>query len=261
MRVALAEDRAGLAVQPDYRAAERWALDEVVRFLPVGQRTVWGVDLRDNLRFVERCEPPSGHPSSCRETYDEAAAILRLANLIRQAFAYHRVPFTRATLREATLALGRWDNYFESARSQFIWELFLNDRMYDAVPEGFPDPPGKQIILFHPNASLEYAWDADDRVNGVLTVELVGVNFLRWHDNSSDMGNAIGVSAVVNFADRGDYNAVSYGGMVHYANRYSAGLAYEKGGSFNAFVSFDLARGIAGQSKKLREFRDRLSLP
>ena len=264
IRFALAEDRTALAARPDYRAAERWALNQVVQFLPIREEAEWGVDLRDDLRFVERCEPPSGHVSECRAAYDDAAVILRFANLIYQAFAYHGVPFREATLRDATLAIGRWDNYFESARSQFIWELFLNDLRYDAVPEGFPDPPSSQIILMHPNASLEYAPDAEDRVKGILTLEVLGYNFWRWHRDSSDMSTALGVSAVVNFADREGYDTVSYGAMAHYANRYSVGVAFGKGPngvSTSMFVSVDLARVITSQSKKLRALRDSLSLP
>ena len=249
-----------LAADPDHFEGDTWQpqFDTDIQFLIINDE--YAINLDRDLGFEERC---AESPTACREVYLEAADGLRFAHLAELLFGFLYEPYLHATHEEARVARLQWDQYFETARSQYLWELVVNDRLYRAPSEGFPQPPSSQIILFHPSASLEYVNSGESRLQPLLTVELLGYNFWRWRGET--MGPALGISAVMNVSDRSGYDTLSWGVMAHVNHRYSVGVARAggstDGGSMSLLVSLDVGEFFSSRSRRFQEIRDRIPWP
>ena len=255
MAAELAEDLLNLRLNVGYQAAERWVVENGNDLIPADSAT-YRVNLHRDLQYGERCKQVEG----CNAAYQEAADALRLANLIHRVFLYQYQPYLSKTRgRLQTLAI-YWDDYFNKARSQYPWELAVNDLRYNPPVDKFVEPPRDQIILLHPGLGVEYVQDAEvNRFQPVLVVELIGYNFWRWTDRG--MGTSLGASAVMNLSDHPGYDTLSWGGVIHINQQYSFGVTHStgpSGGATRVFMSMNVADLVPSKSVKLHKIYDEL---
>jgi hypothetical protein len=121
----------------------------------------------------------------------------------------------------------QWDYYFDEARSQFWWEFTANNLLYNPPGNKFSAPPHGQLILFHPQAAVEYVGgDAtvDKAYNLVGIVELVGYNRLRWRKGGAYSNWPVGISLIVSYVPATLGDDFGYGLMIHVKNNYSFGV-------------------------------------
>ena len=170
----------------------------------------------------------------CAAEIAMAETLARTSTLAESALTYYTSCYIDEADKEAIVLDRKWTTYFEDARSQYPWELAFNGWRMDKNDTrdvvngnrmGFLYPPAYQWILAHPSVALEYVSDAPDgqEFKPAVLVEVFGYN--RWkYEADGSMGNALGVSAVALFADRGEVKDLGYGLMMHVNNTYSIGV-------------------------------------
>jgi hypothetical protein len=178
----------------------------------------------------------------------------------------------------------QWDYYFTGARSQYIWELALNSRLYDkkllsrCKKEKGSDlmnwelekfckdrsdvqlstPPTEQWILLHPSAALEYT-SADDGGNSstraVAIVEIIGYNKFA-HKDGMPLKWPIGISVISTISLDNNGDRFGYGAMLHLKNNFSIGVARRKFGGKKEttwLLSADLGKLITKATAEAQE--------
>ena len=188
--------------------------------------------------------------AACATAFDTAKEVLRVARLTRLALLRSETPFFRGLLEVNLKREKSWGDYFERARSQYIWELALNSwRMGDSRQEvspgvrgGFRDVPTSQIILLHPYVAMEYAnAEAEgNKFNGTVLVDLVGYNRWSWKPDGA-MGFAIGGSLILAASDHAATDDFAVGAMLHVNHQWSIGLVFG-GDDPTVVVSADVAQ-------------------
>jgi len=186
--------------------------------------------------------------NTCRAAFETVREVLRIARLARVGLETSETLVMRQHLLETDRRATSWDEYFSTARSQYLWELLLNGAVMGdsrqevgGVRRGFRSVPHGQWLLLHPNVAFEYA-EAEpdgDRFAGTVLLDLVGYNRWRWNRDGS-MGFALGASLIVAASDHAVHNDVGWGVMVHLNHRWSAGVVF--GDTPTYVVSGDVAQ-------------------
>ncbi len=185
----------------------------------------------------------------CITAFDTTKEVLRVARLTRRALLTSETPFLWGILAENRKRERSWDDYFERARSQYIWELALNSwrlgdtrQKVDDVSVGFREVPTSQITLLHPYVAMEYA-NAEtegNKFNGTALIDLVGYNRWSWKPDGS-MGFAIGGSLILSASDHAATDDIALGAMLHVNHQWSVGLVFG-GDDPTVVVSADVAQ-------------------
>ena len=201
--------------------------------------------------------------SSCETALNSAAHVLRIAALVRRVMLipiYGRLNDIHNAL---SLLDGEWTYYFEEARSQYPWELALNDRRYDGAPNQLERPPKGQLIFIHPTVALEYVGGGTENeaaYNTVPIVELLGYNVLRLRRNGPPLKRPIGFSTIASYTPATTGDNVGYGVMVHIGNDFSVGFTQRDTGLQQErtwLVSVDLGKLFLQKSQETKErFRE-----
>jgi hypothetical protein len=185
----------------------------------------------------------------CITAFDTTKEVLRVARLTRLALLRSETKVLRDTLAENLKREKSWNDYFDRARSQYIWELALNSwrlgdtrQKVDGVSVGFRDVPTSQIILLHPYVAMEYAKSEPDgnKFNGTVLIDLVGYNRWGWKPDGS-MGFAIGGSLILAASDHIVTDNIALGAMLHVNHQWSIGLVFG-GDDPTVVVSGDVAQ-------------------
>lgn len=208
------------------------------RFTPVGHTYFAGgeteIDLEDFLR--DEC------PGSCAAAFHRAVRISTLASLYRRSLTKLTDDWRRHALEHLDALDARWQAYFESARSQFPWELAVNSWRYDRSPH-LVEPPTSQIIVLHPEPVFEVTTEGDSELEEALALELIG--FHRWTYEGTQVARPLGVSLLATW--RGSAaEEVGYGLIVHLPRFWSLGATYREDQT-SIVVSTDLAKLVTNK--------------
>ena len=182
---------------------------------------------------------------ACREAASVGKVVFRAAALVRIALRFSEQDTYQQALDAARVRDTKWTHYFDRARLQFPWEMYLNGRRHgreNRKAGGFADVPNDQWILLHPSVGLEYVKDAPrgSRFEPALVLELIGYNRWRWKSDGR-MGTAYGVSLIQTYSDRAGLESLRTGVMFHYDSRYSVALT-RGSGETGIMLSVDLSR-------------------
>jgi hypothetical protein len=207
---------------------------------------------------VERaCQPAS---QDCTAEFERVREVLRLARLTRLVLNQSFAPFFQAHLDETSKRLKQWGEYFDTARSQYPWELFINSKamgdsreVIEGVKQGYRNVPSQQFIVLHPTMSFEYDRNQPkgQQMNVVAVVDVFGINRWSWNTDGS-MGTAIGATAIASIGDKASGSNVAWGAMVHVNHKYSVGFTV-RGDDRALLVSADVPKLWAKVPQSVRE--------
>jgi len=232
-----------------------------------GRQTLWAWD--DHKFFVDepfsldyaslvRVACASG-ADSCSAAAAEAVEVNVVAGLTRQVLKFEARPRVVEYAVELQKLKGDWDYYFDKGRSQFIWELLLNARLYEADDGELAPPPAYQFILFHPMVALEYVGAGpqnEQAYNAAALVELIGYNRLPKSRAGSKLSSlAIGGSIVGTYTAENIGDRIGIGAMVHINNNWSFGFTRRDTGAGTEttwLVSADLLKTVLKKSSEAR---------
>lgn len=238
----------------------------VAQRLPLGEQSVkgweWdgltkqfrGLPAVDAKRLDVTCAAPTD--VACREAASAGKVVFRAAALVRAALRFSLEDTYQQALEAARVRDAKWTHYFDEARLQFPWELYVNGLRHareNRKAGGFADVPDDQWIVLHPGVGLEYVRDAPrgSRFEPALVVELIGYNRWRWKPDGR-MGTALGISLIQTYSDRAGFESGRPGIMLHYDHKYS--LALTRGdGETGLMLSVDLSRLVDRVGDEARE--------
>jgi len=123
----------------------------------------------------------------------------------------------------------RWDYYLNEARSQYLWELALNSKLYAASEHRLNAPPNHQWILLHPSAAFEYTGGGaqnERAYDAIIMLEAFGYNRFDWSTPEGKQSSLppLGASLVVTYTPDNTGDHEGYGIVLHVANKYSFGI-------------------------------------
>jgi hypothetical protein len=143
----------------------------------------------------------------------------------------------------------QWDNFHFKAKSQYPWEFAINSFLLKNK-RPIVKPPSKQLILLHPNISLEL--DTSDldalKTYQVFNIELLG---MAWnYNNYSDYFSVSGLLTLNNDLGNG------YGGMLSW-NDFQLGVVHHTSiKKTNLIITIDLIKFIQKGVTKWDNIRD-----
>jgi hypothetical protein len=225
----------------------------------------------------QRCPPTIGQPPKeltpdCIKAIAVATHIIRLVNLTASLHACVGTERLKSARKQLALLDTEWDDYFFRTHSQYIWELFLNERRHrgerasDRGNDLFARPPRDQIILLHPNAAYEYVGGGtrnDKSYRPIVFVEVLGYSRFGWDEDMKN-GTAtfrpgFGASLVATYTPDNTGSHLGYGFIVHAYNKYSLGVTRRDTGAgkdTSVLLSVDLMRFLLKPSDALmKSFR------
>ena len=208
------------------------------------------------------CSMPAADPTkiaiSCLETLNETGSVIRSTALMQQILQVS-VEGRLEEHHKALVDLDReWDYYFEEARSQYLWELAINARRYDAPDDKFAPPPEDQIIFLHPTVAMEYVGGGaqNERSYEVAAViELIGYNRFKWGEDSK-MKWPLGIAVVATVTPYNTGDRVGYGMMFHVNNKWSLGVIRRDTGAGDDttwLITADLMKLILKKSEEVKK--------
>ena len=187
----------------------------------------------------------------CTATFDSVREAMRIIGLARRTLNVEASPILRAQLDATTLRLKKWGHYFDTVRSQYVWELKINSwLMRDTRPQnaagvsqGFRDVPSNQWMVLHPSVSFEFNKGAADgqKLEPAVVIDVIGYNVWKWRDDGG-MGRAVGGSLIATIGDKASGHYVGWGGMLHINHTYSAGYTIRRGGEKAFLLTADVAK-------------------
>lgn len=150
----------------------------------------------------------------------------------------------------------KWDNYFNTALSQYPWELAANEGIYSSNRSsmGLNEPPNYQVILFHPSLAYEYINKSNTK-NSII-IEL-GYNGWGWDENGSMTYPLLGISGISfigNYSNHADINAPDwgYGILLHYKTAISIGVV-QYNNDTGVVVNYDFTKYFLDQAKAIQD--------
>ncbi|TYT24954.1 hypothetical protein FZO89_00905 [Luteimonas viscosa] len=172
-----------------------------------------------------------GYTSACQQAQRSAADILRHATLANAVLG-RLVQLVRLVPKYEDLKVldDQWSYYWERGRSQYPWELWVNQRRFlrdHPDPNQFVGPPTSQIILLHLDAAMEYAKSHSgmgSELNAIALVEVIGYNRLSYAADGSS-GRSFGGSIITTVSPESGGKRFGWGAMMHFTDRISLGVA------------------------------------
>jgi hypothetical protein len=170
--------------------------------------------------------------AECVAAFDRAREVLRIARLTRHILNLSFAEVFGVHLGATTMRLKQWGAYFDSARSQYPWELLINGKamgddrkVIEGVKQGFRSVPNYQWIAVHPTIAFEYdkTQPKGEQMNPVAVVDIFGVNKWTWKTDGT-MGTAYGATIIASIGDKAAGNNISWGLMGHLNHKYSVGF-------------------------------------
>ena len=237
--------------------AQTWQVDNHTLF-PVEDGSE---SLIDYSRIIHTTCSTSDHEvtATCEAALNSAANVLRIAELVRRVIQTSVYGRLREIHDKLSLLDGEWTYYFEDARSQYPWELAINDRRYDGASNQLERPPKGQLIFVHPTVAIEYLGggiENEAAYNTVPIVELVGYNVLRWRSDGPQLKWPVGFSAIASYTPATTGDRVGYGIVLHVGNDFSVGVTQRDTGSQQErtwLLSIDLGKLFLEKSQEARE--------
>ena len=225
------------------RAAQQALGDHDVKGWEWGGASFRGLPSIDLASLNVNCAQPDEAP--CKAAAGTAKLVLRAAALVRETLKFNQSGAYEDAVRAARVRESKWNSYFDDARLQFPWELYVNGLRYgreNRSAGGFAETPSDQIIFLHPGVGMEYVRGAPSgsRFQPALVLELVGYNRWTW-TREGKIENAFGASLVQTYSDRAGLSSSRRGVMFHLQNKYSLAVT-SSNGKTGFLMSIDLAK-------------------
>ena len=197
---------------------------------------------------------------ACPPRLATAEGLVRAAHFAARAYSVEQASAITKAEARAVVRDAQWRSYFADTRSQYPWELLVNNWAYERSlpePRALRGPPTSQWILLHPDVAMQYVGGAaaGDRFKPALVLDLVGYNFWKWGDDNKPK-NALGASLVRTYADTASVPSGAWGISVHVASKYTITLT-DHDGKAGVLLSIDLAGAV---TKASQEWQDRFRL-
>lgn len=226
------------------------------------ERFFYSVSTLDDVKYV----PDVEEIEACRARFagivpDPAElTCLEVFEDLEEAINVYKLSYQAMTAQGAAQVFGEisgsWSRYFEVARSQTTFDLFLTSILERShMQKGYiVGPPKRQWFLLRPNAILQFHDGAPkgDQFKPGLSVEWFGFNY--WDE--SPLGFPFGLSIATTYADSPDVNTVGTGVTLHVKNSFTIGWA--RNGDDNSFhVSMDLLQLFEDKQEQFDKYKAR----
>ncbi len=218
--------------------------------IPTNTGYEFGVDyskLDDGLfdeTVNEKCKSITEYKTECVDVLEQ----LREAILIYKKGVV--IEETANALEKLKLYTNDWEKYYTKARSQTFLELLVNSEIFrnEITSPTFVQPPGWQLILFHPNILMEHVSAAPqgDEFKEALALEWIGINWWK-------LKVPFGFSLFSTFSDRAEVSDAGHGVLFHFYNHYSIGATYHDG-DMGVSVSIDLLKIFESKRSQIEQY-------
>lgn len=194
--------------------------------------------------------------TECNQTPSCEELLKSLAIAINQ----YKEPYVRlsaeATTKNITILRKSWDNYFEEARSQTMWDAVLTTSLEKRylTQDKLVGPMQRQWFLVHPSLVVENASNALDgeEAQQGLAVEWFGVNW--WNKETSPIGTPFGISLASIYSSRPSVDDVGHGIMLTFSNSLSIGWA-DHGGDDGYYISVDFLSLLTEKKERWKDYK------
>ena len=202
---------------------------------------------------VDTASPKCNEAPSCKVLLESLAV----------AINQYKEPYVRlsanATSKKITVLRKAWDNYFEEARSQTLWDAVLTTNMEEdhLTQDRLVGPMQRQWFLVHPSLVIENvsdAFDGEETQQG-LAVEWLGVNY--WNKETSPVGMPLGISLASIYSSRPNVDDAGHGLMLTFNNSLSIGWA-DHGGDDGYYVSVDFLGLLTKKKERWTDYKDKI---
>lgn len=250
------------------KAARLNAKDSVAAILSTVQtdRFSEGIDAQGNLAFFAGRETeivplttgPRGEPlfQLSREQIENIRYRARAINSILKQDVLGTAYLDAVMAMER--AEVRWQNYLQDGVSQYPWEVLFNGLLSSP---GIQYPPRYQLLLFHPEISVEFSTHSFDNFvpEEAMTIDIIGLTYYT----SDDFSHFWGISTIT--SHRSDLG-LGIGARLRFGASVNAGIIWhdidDDGNYFDAspyaVLSLDFFQLLKSRADKLREVRDEI---
>lgn len=207
----------------------------------------------DTVGDVDTASPACNQAPSCKELLESLAV----------AINQYKEPYVRlsadATTKKITVLRKAWDNYFEEARSQTLWDVVLTTKMEEdyLTQDKLVGPMQRQWFLVHPSLVVENVSDAHDgkETQQGLAVEWLGMNW--WNKEASPIGVPFGISLASIYSSRPDVDDAGHGVLMTINNSMSIGWA-DHGEHDGYYVSVDLLSLMTEKKERWTDYKEKI---
>lgn len=200
---------------------------------------------------VDTASPECNQAPSCKDLLESLEVAI---NQYKKPYVHSSA---NATTKQITVLRKAWDNYFEEARSQTLWDAILTTKMEEdyLTQDKLVGPMQRQWFLVHPSLIIENvsaSLDGEETQQG-LAVEWIGVNW--WNKETSPIGIPFGISLASVYSSRSDIDDAGHGVMMTFNNSLSIGWA-DHGGYDGYYVSFDFLSLLTKKKERWTDYKD-----
>lgn len=213
--------------------------------------------------FESRDWHTEGDVDTTSDECTQAPSCKELLESLAVAINQYKEPYVRlsagATTKKITVLRKAWDNYFEQARSQTLWDALLTTKMEEdhLTQDKLVGPMQRQWFLVHPSVIVENVSDAADgqETQQGLAVEWLGVNW--WNKDTSPIGVPFGISLASIYSSRLNVDDSGHGVMMTFNNSISIGWA-DHGGDEGYYVSVDFLSLLTEKKERWTDFKEKI---
>lgn len=185
---------------------------------------------------------------NCEIAVQEFRSIYNIAqSLIAQ-------PPAREVSKNLAVLEQQWTTYFQESKSQTIWELWANGKMFkhNNIKLEYAEPPSYQLVIMHPTLVVENVKDAvdGDQLKEAIMMELIGADWWgqdKWYIPS-------GFAVVSTYSDRAGVDDWGYGVSINFKSNLSIG-ATDRDGDVGFFITLDLLKIIQDKKSVFESYR------
>jgi hypothetical protein len=255
--ITILQTKASLDPDDSSKGRLRWELDEDFEIQLDGSDNDYKIKL---LEYLQRsCLDASSCKLAGQEFIQITMFAMDAAHIVGKWYSGPTVETVNAIKENADL----WVKYRTEKKPMFWWEAALNEAVHHTPYEGTQRPPNYQWILLHPAPSFEYVGGSTSSgIKPGISLEVLGINAWKWKDGkmAAPFGipylKALGVSAVINYSERDEFNDLSYGGMLHFNHTFSIGVTRGKGpngGVTKVMFTADILKLFESKSEKAKK--------
>jgi len=168
-------------------------------------------------------------------------------------------PIAFALSQRLTRLEQHWNDYYDESKSQTLWEMSLNKRIFQNATEGFgyAEPPEWQLVVMHPSMVIENVSDAVDgqQTKESIMIEALGADW--WQQDKWYLPS--GGSLVATYSDRAGVDDWGYGVSLNFDSKFTLGVA-DHGGELGTFVTVDLLKLLQDKSETIKSYRESVEL-
>ena len=149
----------------------------------------------------------------------------------------------------------QWNDYFDNSKSQTLWEMALNRRLFQSSREGlgYTAPPEWQLVVMHPTLVIENVSDALDgeQMKESIMIEAIGADWWQQDKWYLPSGGAI----IASYTDRAGVDDWGYGISLNFKSKYTLGFS-DHGGELGTFITGDFLKLLQDKSDTIKSYRE-----